>query len=342
MRIRAALSTAAVCVVVASSPALAQKTDLIVLFNGDRVTCEIRSYDAGRLQVKTDIASDIAVKWNKIVSIQSVKDFEIETADGFTHYGKLAPSDPPGKLRVVSEAETEDLDFMSVVRISPMYESFWRRWQGSLNLGFNYTQANDYFQFTLNGDATFRRPTFELSTNLSMFFTSQSGVPSNQRASYSFQYEKFLTEHWLAVGFFGIDRNLQLGLEWRESLGAGGGRDLIFTNRTRLTAIVGLVGMHEQPVTGTSTNDLAAVVAAQYSSFTYDFPKVTIGASLAVIPYLTQSGRVRLNFNGSIKREIARDFYLTLSIFDDFDNKDPSTGQAKNDWGPVLSIGYSF
>jgi hypothetical protein len=342
MRIRAAFLAAAVCLLCAAAPALAQKTDVIVLFNGDRVTCEIRSYDAGRLSVKTDIASDINVKWNKIVSITSDKGFEIETTDGSVHHGTLAPSDPPGRLRIVSQAGTEDIDFMSVVRISPIYESFWRRWQGSLNVGFNYTQANDYFQFTLNGDATFRRPSFELSTALSMFFTSQSGVPSNQRASYSLQYEKFLKEHWLAVGFFGIDRNLQLGLDWRYSLGGGGGRDLIFTNRTRLTAIVGLVGMHEQPVTGENTNDLAAVLAAQYSSFTYDFPKITIGASLAVIPYLTQNGRVRMNFNGSIKREIARDFYLTLSIFDDFDNKDPSTGQAKNDWGPVLSIGYSF
>ncbi len=326
----------------AASPALAQKTDLIVLFNGDRVTCEIRSYDAGRLQVKTDIASDIAVKWNKIVSIQSVKDFEIETADGFTHYGKLAPSDPPGRLRVVSEAETEDLDFMSVVRISPMYESFWRRWQGSVNLGFNYTQANDFVQFTLNGDAEFRRPSFELAVSLSVFFTSQSNVPSNQRASYLMQYEKFLKDRWLVVGFGGIDRNIQLGLDWRYSLGAGYGRDIIDTNQSRLTGAAGLLGMHEDPVSGTSANDLAAILVAQYSHFTYDFPKITIGASLAVIPYLTQSGRVRLNFNGSVKREIARDFYLTLSIFDDFDNKDPSTGQAKNDWGPVLSIGYSF
>ena len=341
MRIRTALSRAAACLLFAS-PALAQKTDVIVLINGDRVTCEIRSYDAGRLQVKTDIASDIAVKWNKIVSITSDKRFEVESTDGRVRYGTLAPSTPPGKLAVVEDGTSDEVDFMSVVRISPIYQTFWRRWQGSFDLGFNYTQANHYFQFTMNGDAAFRRPTFELSTNLSMFFTSQEGVPSNQRATFTFQYEKFLKDRWLVVGFLGVDRNIQLGLDWRYSIGAGLGRDLVLTNQTRLTAIVGLVGMHEQPVTGDSTNDLAGVVAAQYSGFTYDFPKVTIGASLSVIPYITQGGRVRVNFNGMIKREIARDFYLSLSIFDNFDNKDPSTGQAKNDWGPVLSIGYSF
>ncbi len=341
MRIRTALGLAAVCFLVASA-GLAQKTDVILLFNGDRVTCEIRSYDDGRLQVKTDIASDIAIKWNKIVSITSDKRFEVETTDGAVHYGTLAPSTPPGRLVVVEDGTSEEVEFLSVVRISPIYQTFWRRWQGSFDLGFNYTQANHYFQFNLNGDAAFRRPTFELSTNLSMFFTSQEGVPSNQRANYNVQYEKFLKDRWLVAGIFAIDRNLQLGLDWRYSLGAGYGRYLMYTNRTQLTAIAGLAGMHEQPVTGTSTNDLAAVFVAQYSTFTYDFPKVTIGATLSIIPYLTQSGRVRLNFNGMIKREIARDFYLSLSIFDNFDNKDPSTGQAKNDWGPVLSIGYSF
>ena len=70
MRIRVALPAAAVCILAASSTALAQKTDVILLSNGDRVTCEIRSYSAGRLSVKTDIASDINVKWNKIVSVR--------------------------------------------------------------------------------------------------------------------------------------------------------------------------------------------------------------------------------------------------------------------------------
>jgi hypothetical protein len=44
----------------------------------------------------------------------------------------------------------------------------------------------------------------------------------------------------------------------------------------------------------------------------------------------------------SAKREIASDFYVSLSIFDSYDSKDPSTGASKNDWGPTLSIGWTF
>jgi hypothetical protein len=65
-------------------------------------------------------------------------------------------------------------------------------------------------------------------------------------------------------------------------------------------------------------------------------------ASLNVFPSLTESGRVRMEVAVSGRREIARDFYLSLSIFDSFDSKDPSTGESRNDWGPVLAVGWTF
>jgi hypothetical protein len=342
MRIRTGLSSAVVCFLLSAAPVLAQKTDVIVLFNGDRVTCEIKSYKQGRLTVSTDIASDISIKWNKIVSITSDKVFEIETADGFVHYGHLEPSTPPGRLNVVSEADTESLDFMAVVRISPIYESFWKRWDGSLDIGFNYTQANNYFQFTLNGDATFRRPSFQTSVSLSSFFTAQEGVESSQRANFSTAYEKFLKDRYLVIGFLAFDRNLDLGLKARGSLGVGFGRDLVQTNQALLTVAAALSGQREKATDDAITSNLAAILLGQYSTFTYDFPKLTFNVQLQVIPYLTDSGRIRLEFTTYVKREIVKDFYLSLSIFDSFDSRDPATQQRKNDWGPVLAIGYSF
>lgn len=142
MRPSRALPAAGLLLLALAGTALAQKSDVIVLFNGDRVTGEIKSYSTGRLTVDTDMAGDVSVKWNKIVSISSAKEFEIETPDGRYHYGTLAPSTPPGKLDIVSQGKTETVAFLDVVRLSPIYQTFWRRINGSLDLGFNYTQAN--------------------------------------------------------------------------------------------------------------------------------------------------------------------------------------------------------
>jgi hypothetical protein len=323
-------------------PALAQKTDVIVLFNGDRVTCEIKSYSNGSLNVSTDIASDIAIKWNKIVSIASDKQFEIQTSDGYYHYGMLSPSTPPGRLDIVDEEKTETVGFLDVVRLAPLYQTFWKRIDGSVDLGFNYTQASQFVQFTFNASANVRRPAFATYTDLSMFFTSQQGVPSSQRANLSWSYQKFLKERWSIAGGIALNRNLDLGLDLRVSLLAAAGRDLVRTNQTSLTAFAGLSADREYPVQGGGTYNLTALLAARYSAFTYDFPKVTVGGTLSVFPYLTDAGRIRVEFQASAKREIVKDFYLSLALFDSFDSRDPTTQQAKNDWGPVLAIGWSF
>jgi hypothetical protein len=337
-----ALSVAGLLLFAMAGTAFAQRTDVIVLFNGDRVTGEIRSYAAGRLSVETDIGSDLSLRWDRITSITSDKQFEVETTDGRYDYGSLAPSTPPGKLVVVSEGKPTEIEFLAVVRISPIHQTFWRRWDGSLGLGFNYTQASAIVQFTLNANAVFRRPTFAASAALSTFFSSQSGVPSSQRANFTLDYQKFLKERWFVAGFGGADRNIDLGLDLRVSLGAGYGRYLVQTNSTTLGVLLGISGDHENPVDGTPSFEVAAVIGAQFSTFTYDFPKITVNATLSVLPYLTDSGRVRVEFNVQAKREIVRDFYLSLSIFDSYDSRDPSTQQAKNDWGPVLSLGWTF
>jgi hypothetical protein len=341
MSLLKAFSAAAVWLLAAPA-ALAQKTDVIVLFNGDHITGEIKSYNAGRVILDTDIASDISIKWNKIISITSDKVFEAQTSDGLYHYGTLAPSTPPGKLVIVSDGKTESVEFLDVVRLSPLYATFWRRVNGSVDLGFNYTEANQFVQFTLGADASVRKPAFSASSSLSAFFTSQEGVPSSQRGNFLVSYEKFLGQKWFVGGFGGVDRNLDLGLDWRFSLGAGFGREFIQTNQTELKAIVGISGNHELPVEGSPTSNAAAVIGATYSAFTYDFPKMNFAASISVLPYLTEAGRVRLEFLGSAKREIVRDFYLSLSIFDSYDSRDPSTHEPKNDWGPTLAIGYEF
>ncbi len=337
-----AVGTAATLLFLAAGAAQAQKTDVIVLANGDHVTGEIKSYASGRLAVSTDMASDLSLKWNKIVSITSDKQFEIETTDGVYHYGSLAPSTPPGKLSIVSGEQVETVGFFDVVALTPIYQTFWKRIDGSVDLGLTYTQANNYFQFTLNATASVRRPAFATYTNLSAFFASQEGVTSSQRANFDYTYQKLLKNRWSIVGAVGIDRNIDLGLDLRGSLAAGVGRDLIQTNRTLLIAVAGLSGSREKPVEGETTTEAALLVGGRFSTFAYDFPKLTISAGLSVLPYLTDSGRVRLEFQGQVKREIIKDFYLSISIFDSFDSRDPTTQQAKNDWGPVLSIGWTF
>src|SRR5262249_56701829 len=114
-------------------------------------------------------------KWNKIVSITSTKLFDVETIYGSHVFGALAPSEPPGKLVVLSD-EPVTLAFLEVFNIAPVYQSFWRRWEGTFDLGFNYTQSSKLTQFNINAQATYRMRQSQLVTDLSTFFSRQQGV----------------------------------------------------------------------------------------------------------------------------------------------------------------------
>lgn len=321
---------------------LGQKTDVLVLKNGDKITGEIKGYSQGKLSFSTDAASTISVKWNNIVSISSEKQFDVEMIDGTHHFGSFGPSDPPGKLMLVSGPQTLSIDFYEVFDLAPVFQKFWNRWEGSIDFGFNYTHSSNLTQFNVNAQAEYRIKTFQLGLDLSSDYSEQDEAVASDRGSLFMRYDRFLKNRWVLEVGGGFERNIQLGLKLRSSLGFGVARYVVQTNQAELLPYVGLIGNREQPVDGEGTNNLEGVLGGRYSYFMYDFPKLTIGASVNVYPSFTVSGRVRIEANASVRREIVSDFYFAFSIFDSFDSKDPTTQTSRNDWGPTISIGYSF
>lgn len=325
-----------------AATARAQKTDVLTLNNGDRVTGEIRSYLEGRLTVDTDHSGFVNLKWNRIVSIFSTKQFDVETTGGIHHFGSLAPSEPPGKLVVVFEGGSLAVGFLEVFRITPVYAGFWRRIDGSVGLGFNYTESSSLTQFNLNADATYRVKNWSVTTSLNSFYSQQEGAVAAKRGDLSMRYDRNLSKSWVAEVGAGLEKNVQLGLDLRTYLGLGAARYFVQTNQTQLLAFAALIGNRERPVQGESKNNLEAAVGGRYSYFMYDFPKVKLAATATVYPSITPGGRVRAQVDASAKREIVSDFYLSLSVFYSFDSRDPTTGASRHDWGPTLSIGWQF
>ena len=245
-------------------------------------------------------------------------------------------------LTIVEGTGATTVAFFDVFDLSPVYQTFWRRWEGSLDLGFNYTQSSNLTQFNLNFSGIYRMKDSQFSTNLSAFFSRQNGVTGAERGDFGILYDRFLGNRWVLEGGIGVDRNIQLGLKFREFAGVGAGRYVVQTNQSQLLTYAGFTGNHEVPVDGADINSAEAVVGSRYTYFMYDFPKLTVSANAQVFPSLTVSGRVRVQADASVKREIISDFYLAISIFDSFDSKDPSTDTPKNDWGPTISVGWQF
>ena len=74
-------------------PAAAEKTDILLLKNGDRVTGEIDDLEGGLLIYKTDNMGTLNVEWEDIDQLTSKNFFRVELKSGDLRYGSLV--EPP-------------------------------------------------------------------------------------------------------------------------------------------------------------------------------------------------------------------------------------------------------
>lgn len=326
---------------VAAVPALAQKTDVVKLVNGDTLTCEVRSLDRGRLQVKTDHLGTVNIEWDKVVGLSAKRIFRVETADGRRLLGHLATT-TPRQLDIVEAAGTTSVPAMDVVFIVPIESGFWAKLDGSLNVGLSYTQSSGIAQFNFGASATHRRANAQWNASASSFLTIEDDGDETSRSAIDLAGVRYLGPRslWLVQG--GFMRNEELGYDLRGTVSGGIGQFLVHSNRAALMVGAGLSTSREIPVEGASTQEIEALLLFRQSYFTYDTPKTDITTSLFAYPSLSQWGRLRLELNAQLTREIIKDFTVGFSIYNSYDSNPPTADARRNDLGLSLTVGWTF
>jgi len=321
----------------------APRTDVVTLANGDRITGEIVSLSLGRLTFKTDDAGTIEIEWEKLAHVESVQQFEVITSDGRRMLGHLGRADAGREVLVVTLSGSVSLPVAEVTNLTPIGASFWAKLDGSVDAGFNYTRSSGIAQTTFNSDTIFRRPAFMMRLSSSATLTQRSDDDQrDDRAALDFSYERFRGRRWFIVGAGRLESNESLGLVLRSQLGTALGLRLVNTNRAQIAVSGGLVVNNEQGVDTPAAQNVEALFGARMSYYSYDRPKTTLDAGLQYYPSLSHWGRQRIQVDSNVKRELWKDFYVALNLFDTFDTDPPNVDAARNDVGVVASVGWSY
>src|SRR5262245_15960679 len=133
------------------------RTDLVTLANGDRITGEVVHLDRGILEFKTDNAGTLYLEWDKLASLVTTRLVEVTTTDGRSFLGSLSHSSS-GSIAVASTDSTAQLTITDVAEITTIGRSFWRKLDGSFDVGFSYTRSSGVAQLNLNSDTIYRQP----------------------------------------------------------------------------------------------------------------------------------------------------------------------------------------
>lgn len=319
----------------------ADKTDIVMLNTGDRITCEIKQLDRGRLTVKTDPMDTITIHWGDVVSLTSTRYFEIEIASGIRYYGSLK-ADTPGIIVVVGAlAGSTSLHLLDVVRITPLGQSFWNRIDGAIDLGYSYTRASEQTQWTLNANASYRARRYLTQGSVSSQLTAVQGAESTSRNTLTASNRRFLGRRWFTAGFGQLQQDQALGLDYRSVLGAAGGRYLMQRPQTTFSVFAGAAYTRERFEGDESENSGEALVGADWEWFTPGDNDTDLSSTVLTYYNVTGDARARIEFSTAYSQKLVKDLHWSLNVFDSY-NGDPPEGQKANDFGVSITLGWSF
>lgn len=329
---------------VAVGPASAgDKSDVVVLRNGDEVHGDIEGLSYGVLELETDSMGTVEVRWEDVASMASRYTFQVEDRAGGLYLGTFRSSPAVGLLVVEQRSGEVELILADVVLIRPIAEGFLKRLDGYLNLGFSFTKASDVAQLNFASEVIYKEEDYRLQLDLNAILTSQSDEPTAKRSEALLTYARFLDERYFAVGTGGFQQNGELGLELRTLLAGGLGRDIALGAHTSAYLIAGLALNHEQP-TGDAPDatNLEGLLRGEFRLFYLRSPKLSLDAVLTVFPGITDAGRVRTNLDVTLRKELIKDFTWDLHVYANHDNRPANPTASQSDYGIVTGLGYSF
>ena len=221
---------------------------------------------------------------------------------------------------------------------------FWSKLDGSIDAGFNYTRSSGVAQLNLNSDTVYRKPASRARLTASLTQTqTDDDAGRDDRGSLEASYLRYplaATGSSPAAGRF--ETNESLGLELRSQIGVAVGPRLVNSNRAQLMIGAGLVVNDERGVDVEPTQNVEALFVFTTSFYTYDRPKTNLDINLQYYPSLSNAGRQRVQLDAGVKRELWKDFFVALNLYNTFDSRPPNPDADTNDVGVVLSIGWSY
>jgi hypothetical protein len=319
------------------------KTDVVIIDNGDRILCEIKKLERGKLSCSTSEAGTISIKWTHVVQVSSEYAFQVQLESGARYIGTVGLSAEKGKLVVIGPAGEASLEIVRVVEMIPLQQTFFRRFKGSVDAGYDFTQSESATTWSASANLNYRTRVLDTNLSASSNVKEQTSATTVNRQDLRVVVNRFVGDRWFVSALGQGEKNVSQGLDYRGLLGGGAGRTIARTNKSNL-AVLGGMAFSKEKFTDLEDADTnaEAVLGLTAETFRFDSPELDLSASFLFLPNLSTPGRYRLQANGKARIEIVRNLYWALTVYETYDSDPPSATSRKNDFGITTSLGWSL
>ena len=336
---RRILALTSAIILCATAPLAAQ--EFIIHVNGDSINGDVKGFKRGKLEFEIPGGSSTYIEFDDLSTIGSSDYWDIELDDQTRTFGTLEPGEEPGTVRIVGATGTQEVPLVRIVQMVSLDDSFWSKWDGFLEFGFSFAKANSVTNYTLGAQFVYRTENWASSLTLDSRLNSQDDVETTSRNQLNLTVVRLLPKTWYAGLLGQAEQNQELGLDLRLLLGAVGGRDILQTNRVEWRWIAGILGNREEYAGLEANSSLEALLGTYFNFFTFGNWENDLASSLLVYPSLTESGRIRADFDISYRQDLFSDFYVRFSFYDQYDSSPPE-GASNNDFGTTIAVGWDW
>ena len=327
-----------------------EKSDVIVMKNGDRITCEVKSLSSNTLYISVDyILNTLSLDWTKVDRIDSKQLFLVRTQDGTIYTGTLStpetPAGRPSQIEIVESKEKKvTLERTQVANADETSADIRQRLNGQLGMGFTHTKGNETSQYNLNSSIGYVEERWSAAASYNSNLSSSTGTSIATRNQISLQAVRLLRRNnWYMIGLANFLQSSVQGIQLQDTFGGGIGRNIVNTGSTFATVYGGFawqqINYQESVIPARTQQVTAALVGTQVKLFRFDKTTLTVGAYL--LPALSQPGRIQFNLNTSYYVKLWGKLNWNFTVYGNWDNR-PPPGFVGSDYGTSSGLSVSF
>ncbi len=321
--------------------AASAQNDTIYLKNKEIITGEIKTLNKGVLTVETGYSdSDFKIEYDKVTRLSVQRKCLVILTEGRRRFGYLNTETLGLASITLEDGTVEVFRLEEITSLQEINSRFWSRFKGSIDLGLNITKANNNVQFTIGGNINYIDQRWLFQANINVLSQQQDDTEKIERTDASFELIRVLPRRWYLLADVSYLSNTEQALDGRISPTLGLGKFLISTNKLYLGLSIGLLYNIENYV-DPSLNKTSAEGNIGLSFNMFDFKDIFLETTANFYPSLSESGRVRLDYNLNLKYDLPYDFYIKLGYTLNYDNQPPA-GSSTVDYILSSGIGWKF
>ncbi len=315
--------------------------DSLRLSNNDLLVGEVKELVTGVITMETDYSDkDFQIEFNKVRELIIQRKCIILLTEGRRRFGNIRSRNSSEVVITLEDGNKEVHPIKEVIGLQEVEDKFWQRITAALDLGYTLTKANSNSQLTFAGRLQYTGEIWLIEGTGNLLRSSQQGAEDVRRADANLVFNRLLPKKWYLLGETTFLSNTEQALDARITPSLGLGRLLISTNKLYWTLATGY-SLNIENFQDASLNKTSSELFLKSSFSLFDFEDIDLLTSILIYPSLSEQGRLRTDYDFTVKYDLPLDFYIKAGFTFNYDNQPAVTGN-QFDYIITSGIGWEF